>query len=167
MDNNNIQYHAIGFIHSPYESLIGMPIQPSGADGVKGKIILNRQLVPGLQDLEGFSHLILIYHFHRSSDSSLVVKPFLDDSSHGVFATRAPRRPNSIGFSVVRLIRIQSNIVEIENVDILDGTPLLDIKPYIPVIDHPSIVRVGWLEGKVDNMRGKLSDDIFVDLEQG
>jgi tRNA-Thr(GGU) m(6)t(6)A37 methyltransferase TsaA len=166
MENNSIKYHPIGVIHSPYESLIGMPIQPSGAEGAKGKIILDRQLVPGLQDLEGFSHLILIYHFHRSPDPSLVVKPFLDEIPHGIFATRAPRRPNSIGFSVVRLIRIESNIVEIENVDLLDGTPLLDIKPYIPIFDHPSIVRVGWLEGKVENMSEKLSDARFVDLEQ-
>ena len=162
MDNNSIQYHPIGVIHSPYESLIGMPIQPSGADGVRGKIILDSQYMTGLQDLEGFSHLILIYHFHRSSGPSLVVQPFLDDIPHGVFATRAPRRPNSIGLSVVRLISVQSNIIEIENVDILDGTPLLDIKPYIPVIDQPEIVRIGWLEGKVDNFRGRLSDDRFI-----
>ncbi|MFV1949564.1 MAG: tRNA (N6-threonylcarbamoyladenosine(37)-N6)-methyltransferase TrmO [Anaerolineales bacterium] len=162
MDNNTIQYHLIGVIHSPYQSLVGMPIQPSGADGVRGKIILDSQFVSGLQDLEGFSHLILIYHFHRSPDPSLVVQPFLDEVPHGVFATRAPRRPNPIGFSVVRLISVQSNIIEIENVDILDGTPLLDIKPYIPGIDQPETVQIGWLEGKVENFGEKKSDDRFL-----
>lgn len=162
MDNNSIQYHPIGVIHSPYQSLVGMPIQPSGADGVRGKIILDSQFVSGLQDLEGFSRLILIYHFHRSPDPSLVVQPFLDEVPRGVFATRAPRRPNPIGFSVVRLISVQSNIIEIENVDILDGTPLLDIKPYIPGIDQPETVRIGWLEGKVENFGKKKSDDRFL-----
>lgn len=162
MDNNSIQYHPIGVIHSPYQSLVGMPIQPSGADGVRGKIILDSQFVSGLQDLEGFSHLILIYHFHRSPDPSLVVQPFLDEVPHGVFATRAPRRPNPIGFSVVRLISVQSNIIKIENVDILDGTPLLDIKPYIPGIDQPETVRIGWLEGKVENFGKKKSDARFL-----
>jgi tRNA-Thr(GGU) m(6)t(6)A37 methyltransferase TsaA len=162
MDNNSIQYHPIGVIHSPYQSLVGMPIQPSGADGVRGKVILDSQFVSGLQDLEGFSHLILIYHFHLSPDHSLVVQPFLDEVPHGVFATRAPRRPNPIGFSVVRLISVNSNIVEIENVDILDGTPLLDIKPYIPGIDQPETVRIGWLEGKVENFGEKKSDDRFL-----
>lgn len=161
MDNNSIQYHPIGVIHSPYQSLVGMPIQPSGADGVRGKIILDSQFVSGLQDLEGFSRLILIYHFHRSPDPSLVVQPFLDEVPRGVFATRAPRRPNPIGFSVVRLISVQSNIIEIENVDILDGTPLLDIKPYIPGIDQPETVRISWLEGKVENFGKKKSDDRF------
>jgi tRNA-Thr(GGU) m(6)t(6)A37 methyltransferase TsaA len=162
MDNKSIQYHPIGMIHSPYQSLVGMPIQPSGAEGVRGRIILDSQFVSGLQDLEGFSHLILIYHFHRSLDHSLVVQPFLDEVPHGVFATRAPRRPNPIGFSVVRLISIQSDIIEIENVDILDGTPLLDIKPYIPGIDQPETVRIGWLEGKVENFGEKKSDDRFL-----
>ena len=165
MDNNSIQYHPIGVIHSPFESLVGMPIQPSGADGVRGKIILDNQFMAGLQDLEGFSHLILLYHFHRSPDSSLVVQPFLDDIPHGVFATRAPRRPNPIGLSVVRLISVQSNIVEIENVDILNGTPLLDIKPYIPIIDQSENARIGWLEGKIDNFKGRLADDRFIDTE--
>jgi len=162
MDNNRIQYHPIGVIHSPYQSLVGMPIQPSGADGVRGKIILDSQFVSGLQDLEGFSHLILLYHFHRSPDHSLVVQPFLDEVPHGVFATRAPRRPNPIGLSVVRLISVHSNIVDIENVDILDGTPLLDIKPYIPGIDQPEKVRIGWLEGKVENFGEIKSDDRFL-----
>lgn len=91
-----------------------------------------------------------------------MVQPFLDEVPRGVFATRAPRRPNPIGFSVVRLISVQSNIIEIENVDILDGTPLLDIKPYIPGIDQPETVRIGWLEGKVENFGKKKSDDRFL-----
>ena len=163
MHKNPIQYFPIGVIQSPFKELIGMPIQPSGAAGIRGKLIINPELELGLQDLEGFSHLILIYHFHRSSDYSLVIEPFLDGNPHGIFATRAPRRPNAIGLSVVRLIKVQANILEVENLDILNGTPLLDIKPFIPDFDQPESARVGWLEGKADSVRGKKSDDRFTD----
>ncbi len=163
MPSNPIQYYPIGVIQSPFKEISGMPIQPSGAAGVRGKLILDPEFEEGLQDLEGFSHLILIYHFHRSSDPALVVEPFLDSEPHGIFATRAPQRPNAIGLSVVRLIKVNSNVLEIENVDMLDGTPLLDIKPYIPDFDQTKSVKAGWLEGKIDGAREKKSDTRFVD----
>lgn len=151
----------IGIIHSPFQEKEGMPIQPGSAEGQKGKIVLDREFVPGLQDLEGFSHLVLVYYFHQAKNPQLLVKTFLDDVKHGLFATRAPNRPNPIGISVVKLLAIQENILEIENLDILDGTPLLDIKPYVPDFDRPGEIRIGWLEKVREDIPGKLSDDSF------
>ena len=115
----------------------------------------------GLKDLEGFSYIILIYHFHRSQSFSLHVKPFLDDHHHGVFATRAPNRPNPIGISIVRLISIHGNTLHIEDVDILDGTPLLDIKPYVPEFDVRVPDSIGWLLGKVEKVGECKADERF------
>lgn len=162
MTDHPILLHPIGTISSPFHDLAGTPIQPRAALGVKGQVILDPSYKDGLMDLEGFSHIILIYYFHRSGEGDLIVKPFLDDQKHGVFATRAPRRPNSIGISVVKLIRIQGNILEVENVDILDDTPLLDIKPYIPDFDHTEDVRIGWLENRKDKIPGKQADERFI-----
>jgi len=158
---DNFSVRPIGIIHSPFQEKEGMPIQPGSAQGQKGKIVLDREFVPGLQDLEGFSHLILVYYFHQAKNPQLLVKPFLDDDKHGLFATRAPSRPNPIGISVVKLLSIQDNILEVENLDILDGTPLLDIKPYVPDFDRPGQVRIGWLEKVRDEIPGKMSDDSF------
>ncbi len=105
----------------------------------------------GLKDLAGFSHIILIYHFHASNGYVLEVKPFLDDSLRGVFATRAPRRPNPIGLSVVRLVSVEGCTLRIQDVDVLDGTPLLDIKPLVPEFDSPRVDSIGWLSGKVQD----------------
>ena len=162
MEEKGITFRSIGIIHTPFQDLSGMPIQPSAAEGVEGKVILDPALQEGLQDLEGFSHLILLYYFHQAGDPELLVKPFLDDKQHGVFATRAPRRPNGIGLSIVKLLEIRQNILTVANVDILDGTPLLDIKPYIPYFDQPEADKVGWLEKNKGKVRGKLSDDRFV-----
>lgn len=140
-----IIYEPIGVIRSPFGNIEDMPIQPAGALGVRGTVVLSAEFAAGLQDLDGFSHLILLYHFHRVTRASLVVTPFLDKQAHGVFATRAPTRPNPIGLSVVRLLRVQGQTLEIENVDVLDGTPLLDIKPYVPQFDHFEVERTGWL----------------------
>lgn len=140
-----------------------MPIQPKGALGVKGKAIINPDLEEGLQDLEGFSHIILIYCFHLSRGYSLKVKPFIDIVERGVFATRAPRRPNPIGLSVVRLTSVEDNVLHIENVDILDGTPLLDIKPYAPPFDAAENLKLGWLEGKSCRAEELKSDERFVE----
>lgn len=155
-------FQPIGSVKSPYQDLEGMPIQPAGARGVKGKIILNPDLVDGLKDLEGFSHLLLIYFFHQSEGYDLLIKPFLDDDKHGVFATRAPRRPNKIGISVVKLIGIQGNVLEIEDIDMLDGTPVLDIKPFIPDLDNLGNVSLGWLEDKLGEFGQTRSDDRFI-----
>jgi tRNA-Thr(GGU) m(6)t(6)A37 methyltransferase TsaA len=141
-----IEYNPIGVIHSPFKITEGMPIQPAGAAGVKGTVEVFPEFVEGLKDLEEFSHIFLIYHFHRSSGCSLIVTPFMDTARHGVFATRAPRRPNPIGISVVRLKSIDGPIFHIENVDILDDTPLLDIKPYVPEFDDHPADSTGWLE---------------------
>lgn len=151
----------IGVIHTPFTDLEGMPIQPACAAGVKGAVEVFEKYRPGLKDLEGFSHIILIYHFHGSSGFELQVVPFLDSQPRGLFATRAPKRPNPIGLSVVQLDKIENGILRIQNVDILDNTPLLDIKPYVPEFDAPKEVRTGWLEkaGKVAS-RHK-SDDRF------
>ena len=156
-----ITYESIGIIHSPFLKTEGMPIQSAGAIGIKGTIELKRELAGGLKDLDGFSHIILIYSFHKSKGFDLKVMPFLSKKKHGVFSTRAPKRPNAIGISAVKLLRIKKNIVEIENVDILDGTPLLDIKPYIPEFDIHKVEKSGWLENTQFNIKETKSDKRF------
>lgn len=156
-----IQYKPIGIIHSPFRTREGMPVQPSGAEGIKGTVELKKEFIAGLKSLEGFSHIYLIYHFHKADGFDLEVVPFLDDKSHGIFATRAPKRPNPIGISTVKLLSICKNILEVENVDILDGTPLLDIKPYIPVFDIYQTEKNGWINEKSANMNKIRSDDRF------
>ena len=156
-----IEYHPIGIIHSPFTERSGMPIQPAGADGVEGTVEVFPKYNDGLKDLEGFSHIIMLYHFHRSKGFKLHVVPFMDSTPRGVFATRAPKRPNPIGLSVIKLQKIQDNILYIENVDILDGTPLLDIKPYVPEFDEQTEVRAGWLEEARKEVSKKKSDQRF------
>lgn len=144
-----VQYEPIGFIHTPFKDTAGMPIQPLWAKGVKGTVNIDPDYIDGLIDLAGFSHIILIYHFHLSKGFSLRVKPFLDDNQRGVFATRSPRRPNQIGITVVRLERIEGATLHIQNIDVVDGTPLLDIKPFVPEFNFASDVRIGWLERRL------------------
>ncbi|MCE7699167.1 MAG: tRNA (N6-threonylcarbamoyladenosine(37)-N6)-methyltransferase TrmO [Methanobacterium paludis] len=160
-----IQYKPIGVIKSPFKQINGMPIQPIGACGVHGEIHIREEYKEGLTDLEEFSHIMLIYHLHLSNGYSLRVKPFLDDKKHGIFATRAPKRPNPIGISVVRLEAVEGNIVYISNVDIVDGTPLLDIKPYVPHFDkkEDENVCIGWFEDKHKEASNKKSDKRFMD----
>ena len=159
-----MQYHfdPIGVIHSPYTTIENMPIQPSGAAGVKGSIVLAEKYIPALKDLSGFSHIILLYVFHEVTESRLQVKPFLDGEMHGLFATRAPKRPNPIGISVVRLLNIDKNQLAIENVDVLNATPLLDIKPYVPDFDGEIHgLKLGWLENKTSTAQNQKSDGRF------
>ncbi len=131
---------------------------------LKVKYIINGEYEEGLNDLIGFSHIILIYHLHLSNGYSLRVKPFIDNVKRGVFATRAPKRPNPIGISVVRLENIEGTKIYISDVDIIDGTPLLDIKPYIPNFDNrDDEIRIGWLEEKQDKAVDKRSDRSFID----
>ena len=146
----NIIYKPIGTIHSPFNKAEGAPIQPTSAKGVRGTVELLKEYVSGLKDLDGFSNIILLYHFHLSKGYSLEVIPYLDDTAHGVFATRSPKRPNPIGLSVVKLIKIETNILHIENVDVVDETPLLDIKPYIREFEDPGELKIGWLEDKIE-----------------
>lgn len=157
----SITFEAIGTIHTPFKTKEGMPIQSNGAKGIKGQIELKKELIPGLTDLEGFSHIILIYHFHKSSGFELLTRPFLDISKRGVFSTRAPKRPNQIGLSVVRLIKIEKHILSIENVDMLDETPLLDIKPYVPDFDIHKTEKNGWTENKTNHLNETKSDKRF------
>jgi tRNA-Thr(GGU) m(6)t(6)A37 methyltransferase TsaA len=151
----------IGVIHTPFTEKENMPIQPAGAAGVQGTVEVFAEYRAGLQDLAGFSHIILLYHFHKSKKFNLQIVPFLDTELRGLFATRAPNRPNPIGISVVQLDKIEDGVLHIRNVDMLDNTPLLDIKPYVPEFDAHAEVRIGWLEkarGKVVNRK---SDDRF------
>ena len=141
-----IEFTPIGIIHSPFMEPEGMPIQPVGAVGVKGTVEVFEDFHSGLEDLDGFSHIILLYHFHRSHGFDLRVVPFMDSRKRGLFATRAPKRPNPIGLSIVQLDKIEDGVLHIQSVDILDGTPLLDIKPYVPEFDEQAGARTGWLE---------------------
>jgi len=147
-----IEYKPIGIIRSPYQSLIGMPIQPAGAEGVAGTVEIDAQYREGIKDLSGFSHIILIYHFHMAKSPSLLTRPYLDDEPHGIFSTRYPARPNPIGISVVRLLNVEEHVLHIEEVDILDGTPLLDIKPYVPEFDVRQVESIGWLSGRAEKV---------------
>ena len=152
------KYKPIGVIHSPFKEVKGTPIQPTGAEGIQGIIEINSEHRPGLKDLDGFSHLILLYHFHLAEGYLLQVRPYLDNTPHGVFATRIPGRPNPIGLSIVRLVKIEDCTIHIQDVDIIDGTPLLDIKPYVPAFDQRETKEIGWLKGRVDKVIHAKSD---------
>ncbi len=152
----------IGTIHTPFDDLEGMPIQPTGAATVQGTIVMDKEYEQGLNDLEGFSHIILLYHFHRSKGYKLMVKPFLDDHKRGLFSTRAPKRPNPIGLSIVRLMKRDKNKLYIEGIDVLNGTPLIDIKPYVPGFDTKEVTSIGWLEKSHEKAISLKSDDRFI-----
>ena len=158
-----IAYTPIGVIHSPFTDLEGMPVQPSASEAATGHVIVEPGYAEGLRDLDGFSHIILLYHFHRATGYRLTVTPFLDTVARGLFATRAPRRPNPIGLSVVKLKRIDGSTLTVHGVDILDGTPLLDIKPWVPAFDMRSNARSGWLEEKQASADVTTSDRRFID----
>ena len=136
----------IGTIRTPYKTHQGMPIQGKFKPGVKGKAILFQKYAKGLKDLGGFSHAILLWHIHKSKEERLLSKPFMEDVSHGVFSTRSPHRPNHIGFSIVKIENIKRNVMVFSEVDMLDGTPLLDIKPYMAQVDTRKHVRIGWAQ---------------------
>ena len=157
-----VPYKPIGRIETPYSSREGMPIQAKGGEGIRGRIVLLTEYAKGLQDLAGFSHLILLYHFHLTRETRLVVTPFLDTVPRGVFATRSPNHPNPIGLSTVRLIEIRETVLEIEDVDIVNGTPLLDIKPYVPAFDHRQPERLGWLEKAGADLQQTRADKRFI-----
>jgi tRNA-Thr(GGU) m(6)t(6)A37 methyltransferase TsaA len=160
---NEIKYKPIGIIHSPFKEPKGTPIQPAGAKGTNGTVEIFPAYAEGLKDIEGFSHIILLYHFHLSKESELIVKPYMDKESHGVFAMRGPSRPNPIGISVVCLIRVEGNMLHIQDVDIVDGTPLLDVKPYIPEFDIREVQRIGWLERNVHKLSTSKDDGRFTE----
>lgn len=154
-----MQLIPIGTIRSPFKQASGTPIQPCRASGSPGSIELRPDLVPGLKDLDGFDRIWILYHFDRASEPRLSVIPYRDTVEHGIFATRAPARPNPIGMSCVRLLSIKDNILELADVDVLDGTPLLDIKPYVPQYDNYPVSRCGWIDHAPD--KGVVADDRF------
>ena len=156
-----VTYQPIGIIRTPFVDTEGMPIQATAAVGVPGRIEIDAEFVEGLADLDGFSHLILVYHLHLVGAARLTVTPFLDDRPHGIFATRSPARPNPIGLSTVRLVAIKGSTLEVEDVDMVDGTPLLDIKPYVPAFDERHDVRVGWFADRLGGLPEARADDRF------
>lgn len=151
----------IGVIRSPFTEIAGMPIQPKGATDVEGKVIIEPEYVEGLSDIEGFSHIYLIYSFHLAKRTALSVIPFMDKVQRGVFSTRSPLRPNHIGLSIVELLARQGHELRVRGVDVVDGTPLLDIKPYIKEFDAVKESRSGWLDACDEEITSKRSDSRF------
>lgn len=158
---HQLKLEPIGVIRTPYTRLEDMPIQSGGGRDVQGELIIKPQYSEGLADLDGFSHIHLLYLFHRTTTTKMRVVPFLDDEPRGVFATRAPVRPNHLGLSVVELVGVEGCRVTIRNIDILDGTPLLDIKPYIKAFDGVEECRSGWMEAARAEVEAYRSDDRF------
>ena len=136
----------IGTIRSPFSEAAGTPIQPVMAQDERGSVEIDPHYTEGLADLEGFDRIWLLYWFDRAKPCKLTVKPYMDDATHGLFSTRAPCRPNPIGLSSVRLLAIEDNVLQVAGIDVLDGTPLIDIKPYAPRFDHYPVERSGWLD---------------------
>lgn len=153
-----ITLQPIGFVRSPFHSPQGMPIQTVAAANVPGQLELLAHYQPGLRDIEGFELLMLITHLHQAVEK-LEVGPFMDDHSHGVFATRAPARPNRLGLSIVRLERVQQGCLHFTGNDMLDGTPVLDIKPYVPALDVRHTERIGWFQHGLQRLPTAQSDD--------
>ncbi len=153
----------IGVIHSPHRAAVGTPIQPVYAKGIEGQVVVDPAFEDALLDIDGFEHIWLVYFFDRAAIFKPRVVPYRDTREHGLFATRSPSRPNPIGLSVVRLLGLEGNVLRVLGIDVLDGTPLIDIKPYVPDFDAHSSSRAGWLdERREDRM---LADDRFHDPE--
>jgi len=144
----------IGVIRTPFTETEGMPIQPAFSRA-RGRVEVLPEYADGLQDLAGFSHVILVYALHRSNGYTLRVRPFLDDVARGLFATRHPCRPNPIGLSTVRLLSRQDNVLDVAGIDVLDETPLLDIKPYVPDFDSKPEARAGWYDSRPAEKEGR------------
>ncbi len=157
-----MHYIPIGIIHSPFTEPKGTPIQPSAAMGIEGAIEIFPEFTEGLKDIDGFSFIILLYHFHLVHGWNPKVTPFMDTEPHGIFATRAPSRPNPIGLSIVRLMSVEGNVLKIHDVDIIDGTLLLDVKPYVPEFDVRETARTGWLEKNVHKLKDSRDDERFI-----
>ena len=142
----SIQIKPIGVIHSPYKHAGGIPIQGRFKDDAEAFAEVDIEYQEGLKDMDGFSHAILIYHFHKVTEEKIVAKPYLEEKNHGIFAVRSPYRPNRIGFSIVKIQRISENKLFFTEVDMFDQTPLIDIKPYVEFFDKRENVKSGWLE---------------------
>lgn len=160
--HSKIKLKAIGIIQSPFKDPKGTPIQSASVKNEVGKLKLFPEYVEGLKDLDGFSHIILLYHFHKLKTESLTVKPFMDTKMHGVFSTRSPARPNHIGLSVVKLEDISGDTLLFSGVDMIDGTPIIDIKPYIPQFDSVETKQIGWLKNNVFKSKFTKDDGRFL-----
>lgn len=156
---DKVQYQPIGIIFSPFEKNIGIPRQAAGAPEVKGTIKIFDEFSEGLRDLDGFSHIMVVFHLHLVKSPSLRACPPWDDKEHGVFATRSPYRPNPVGVSVVCLEKIERNILHVSGIDMANETPVLDIKPYVPGLKPRENIKLGWLTGKVEGMNKSKSGD--------
>lgn len=155
---DTISLQPIGRIHSPFTSTTGMPIQTVAAADVPGHVEVFEAFAPGLRDIEHFDYLILLTQLHQASEK-LEVVPFMDTQSHGVFATRSPARPNRLGLSIVRLLRVEGCALHFSGNDMLDGTPVLDIKPYVPALDVRQTERIGWFQQGLQRLPETVSDD--------
>lgn len=152
----NITYSPIGVIHSRFTDPGDTPIQGIFADGARGEVEVFPEYADGLKDIDGFSHLILLYHFHLANGYSLISKPFMGGVEKGIFSIRHPNRPNPIGISIVRLDAVIGNVLKISEVDILDGTPLLDIKPFVHQFDQRADIQSGWVDDQhIDEVKDK------------
>jgi tRNA (adenine37-N6)-methyltransferase len=156
-----ISYRPIGVVHSPFLTPEGTPVQSAASKGTEAFIEIFPEFTEGLKDLEGFSHIYVLFHMHLVNKHALMVIPFLDNKPHGVFATRSPGRPNPIGISVVNLIKVKDNCVFLKNIDILDGSPVIDIKPYNPQFDVFETTKNGWFENRAYNLETKKDDGRF------
>jgi tRNA-Thr(GGU) m(6)t(6)A37 methyltransferase TsaA len=152
MNDDTFDFRPIGVIRSPHKDTAKIPIQPVFCSDIEGTVIVNVQYIDGLKGLQEFSHIYLFYYFHQADESDLVVKPYLSDEEYGIFATRAPNRPNKLGMSLVRLAKVENNILHVRDVDILDGTPLLDIKPYVQRFDAIESAKSGWQDAVSDGV---------------
>jgi len=159
--NGAITYRAIGTIRSPWRVPAGAPIQPAAADDIRGALAIDPAFAEGIRDLDGFSHVIVLWHMHLVHGHELTVVPFLDTAPHGIFATRSPRRPNPIALSVYRLLGIDGTTIAVSGVDAVDGTPIVDIKPYVPRFDAPAAERIGWFDGHLDTVATARADERF------
>ena len=158
-----MELEPIGVVRSPFTRLEGMPLQSVAARDGRGTVEVREELAPGLKDLDGFSHIHLVTFLHRGVPGGLEVLPFLDDTPRGIFATRSPRHPNPIGLSVVRLLEVAGAVLHVDGLDLLDGTPVLDIKPYVPEFDAVEAERTGWLAGAAARVHDTRADGRFED----
>lgn len=163
MRDDSIRYEPIGVIRTPFADPNGMPIQPTGEAAARGTVEVDEEYEAGLGDLEGFSHCILLYHLHAGGDDyDLRPTPFLDDVDRGLFATRAPSRPNPIGLSVVAIESVDGATLTVSGIDVVDGTPLLDVKPFVPRFDQPDDATAGWIDAADRTVTETRSDGRFV-----
>jgi len=159
--NERIQMETIGIIHSPFTELRGMPVQSLGVQSAEGNVVINEAYAEGLADLGGFSHIYLVYHFHKATRTEVRVVPYMDTEKRGVFATRSPLRPAHIGISVVELLNVSGNVLTVRGLDVLDGTPLIDIKPYVPQFDCWQNATSGWMKASRFDVGQRRSDGRF------